>query len=312
MSQSVLLTGGKGFFGRCIASALKNHGYDVAEPGRPEFDLLDPVSVQKTLRALQPEIVVHSAAYYGGIGIINSEPAKVFHDNTLMLAHLLEASAKAGVKHFMSIGSACAYPGNVSGAMSESDYWSGRLHPSVEAYGFTKKIQEAGMRSYGKQYGMTSQMPIITNLYGEHDVFQEYRSHVAAALIKKVSDAKLGCKPEVLCWGTGSPVREFIYTEDAAEGVVRLLKSGHPDPLNIGTGVGTSIKELVELICELTGYEGNISWDPTKPDGVMHKVLDVSKMKEVLQWGPPTSLRDGLKKTIDWYSANKKEADSRS
>ncbi|MBE7466505.1 MAG: NAD-dependent epimerase/dehydratase family protein [Planctomycetes bacterium] len=312
MALTILVTGGRGFFGRRIVEALRAHGHEVAAPGRPEFDLLDPVSVARTLKVVRPHTVVHSAAYYGGLGICVAEPARIFHDNVLMAAHLLDGMAAAGsVKRFVSIGSACAYPGAVAGDMNESDFWAGALHPSVEAYGFTKKVQLVGARAYARQHGWTVQCPQITNLYGEHDVFTEYRSHVAAALIKKFADAKLEHKPEVVCWGTGAPVREFLYSGDAAEGVARLLETDYAEPLNIGTGIGTSIKELSEVTARVTGFEGRIVWDTSKPDGVLRKVLDVSRMKQILNWQPPTSLEAGLKKTVDWYLANKEAADAR-
>jgi GDP-L-fucose synthase len=211
----------------------------------------------------------------------------------------------------MAIGSACAYGGHIAGDMREDDFWSGPLHASVEAYGFTKKVLQVGLHAYGKQYGMQGQLPLVTNLYGEHDVFGEYRSHVAGALIKKFADAVQSCAKEVVCWGTGSPVREFIYVGDAAEAVVRLLKTDYLEPLNIGTGVGTSIKELAETIARCVGFRGEIVWDGSKPDGVGRKVLDVTRMKEVLGWTPPTSLEEGLVQTIRWYLANKETADAR-
>ena len=154
-------------------------------------------------------------------------------------------------------------------------------------------------------------MPVVTNLYGEHDVFTEYRSHVAAALIKKFADAVATGSSQVVCWGTGAPVREFIYVGDAAEAVARLLKSGYTEPLNIGTGVGTSIRELAELVGRLTGFRGEIVWDRSNPDGVLRKVLDVCRMESILGWKPPTSLEAGLVATIRWYLANKAAADAR-
>ncbi len=311
MTERVLLTGGSGFFGRRIAEALRRHDYEVATPGRPDFDLMDAESTRQVVRRMAPDIIVHSAAYYGGLGICIAEPVQIFSRNVLMGVNVLEAAAAAGVKKVMAIGSACSYPGGVVGDMKEADFWSGPLHPSVESYGFTKKVLEVGLRAYGKGCGIVGQMPIVTNLYGEHDVFGEYRSHVAAALIKKFADAVQAKAEKVVCWGTGAPVREFIYSGDAAEAVVRLLKSGYTEPLNVGTGIGTTIKELAELTAKLTGFRGEIVWDTTKADGVMRKVLDVSKMESVLNWRPPTSLEAGLKRTIGWYLENKAEADAR-
>jgi nucleoside-diphosphate-sugar epimerase len=311
MSATVLVTGSRGFFGRRVAAALRSHGFNVAAPVRPQFDLSDAASVDQMFSATRPEIVVHAAAYYGGLGICIAEPAQIFHRNVVMAVHLLNSAARYGVQRFMAIGSACAYGGHIAGDMRECDFWAGPLHPSVEAYGFTKKLLQVGLHAYGKQYGIQGQLPLVTNLYGEHDVFGEYRSHVAAALIKRFADAVQSGAKQVVCWGTGSPVREFIYVGDAAEAVVRLLKTNHFDPLNIGTGVGTSIKELAELIARCMEFTGDIIWDGSKPDGVDRKVLDISRMKDVLDWTPPTALAEGLKRTIRWYLANKETADAR-
>lgn len=311
MPERILLTGGTGFFGRRIAEALRARGHTVITPGRPDFDMMDPASTRRTLEQVRPETVVHSAAYYGGLGICVAEPIPIFHRNVVMGANLFDAAAKVGVKKILAIGSACAYPAGIDGDMAETDYWSGRLHPSVEAYGFTKKVLEVALRAYNRGQGIIGQMPIVTNLYGENDVFGEYRSHVAAALIKKFADAVIRGDKQVVCWGTGAPVREFIYSADAAEAVARLLETDHTEPLNVGTGIGTTIKELSEIVARLTHFQGEIVWDTTKPDGVMRKVLDVSKMESVLNWRPPTSLEAGLAKTIKWYMANKAEADAR-
>jgi len=311
MPERILLTGGTGFFGRRIAEALRARGHTVITPGRPDFDMMDPASTRRTLEDVRPETVVHSAAYYGGLGICVAEPIPIFHRNVVMGANLFDAAAKVGVKKILAIGSACAYPAGIEGDMAETDYWSGRLHPSVESYGFTKKVLEVALRAYNKGQGIIGQMPIVTNLYGEHDVFGEYRSHVAAALIKKFADAVIRGDKQVVCWGTGAPVREFIYSADAAEAVARLLETNHTEPLNVGTGIGTTIKELSEIVARLTHFQGEIVWDTSKPDGVMRKVLDVSQMESVLNWRPPTSLEAGLAKTIKWYMANKAEADAR-
>ena len=212
----------------------------------------------------------------------------------------------------MAIGSACSYPGGVAGDMKEDDFWSGPLHPSVESYGFTKKVLEVGLRAYGRGHGMIGQMPIVTNLYGEHDVFGEYRSHVAAALIKKFADAVAVTGRAGRVLGHWSRRCASSSTrDDAAEAVARLLECGYTEPLNIGTGIGTSIKELAELIGRLTGFKGEIVWDTSKADGVLRKVLDVSRMEAILGWKPPTSLEAGLSRTIRWYMENKAEADAR-
>jgi nucleoside-diphosphate-sugar epimerase len=311
MSRVVLLTGARGFYGRRIAQSLRRHGFEVATPGRPECELLDAGSVDRAFASIHPEIVVHSAAYYGGLGMCVTEPALIFHRNMLMGINLLNAATRHGVKRFVAIGSACAYAGNVSGDMKEDDFWAGPLHPSVEAYGFTKKVLQIGLNACRKQYGLEGQLPLVTNLYGEHDVFGEYRSHVAAALVKKFADAVQRGDREVTCWGTGNPVREFIYVGDAAEAVARLLRTNYFEPLNIGTGVGTSIRELAQLVARCVGFTGEIVWDASKPDGVARKVLDVTRMKEILGWSPPTSLEHGLRQTIHWYLENKELADER-
>jgi GDP-L-fucose synthase len=310
MVERVLLTGGSGFFGRRIAEALRRRGHDLATPGRPDFDLMDAVSTLRTLEGVKPDVIIHSAAHYGGLGLCVAEPAQIFYRNVLMGVNLFEAAARTGVRKIMAIGSSCAYPGSVTD-MKEDDYWSGPLHPSVESYGFTKRVLEVGLRSYGRGCGIVGQMPIINNLYGEFDVFREYRSHVVAALIKKFADAVQSRADHVVCWGTGSPVREFVYSGDAAEGVALLLDCGYTEPLNIGTGVGTSVKELAELTAGLVGFRGAIVWDSSKPDGVHRKVFDISRMESILGWRPPTSLEAGLNRTVRWYLENKAEADAR-
>jgi GDP-L-fucose synthase len=310
-SPVILLTGGTGFFGRRLLENLSDRGYQVAAPHRPGFDLMDRASVERTVREVAPGIVVHSAAYYGGLGITMREPAEIFFRNVQMSINIIDAAARFGVKRIVAVGSACGYAGDVAGDMREEDYWSGPLHPSVEAYGFTKKVQQVGINAYARQFGVKGQFPLLTNLYGEDDVYTEYRSHVIAAFIKRFADAALEHKPEVVCWGTGRAVREFIYSRDAAEAVARLLEKEYFEPLNVGTGVGTSIRELAEITARHAGYRGKIVWDSTKSDGVMRKVLDVTRMKKVLGWEPPTTLDAGMARTMKWYLAHKEEADAR-
>jgi GDP-L-fucose synthase len=308
----VLLTGGSGFLGRHIADKACEKGYEVLVPRSAEFDLVTGEGVDAYMGQATAErpvdVIIHSAAYYGGIGINQAEPATIFFRNTQMGLTIFEIAREYKVRKIVPIGSACSYPGYLHGDLKEETFWDGRLHDSVEAYGFTKKIQQVAQRAYHKQHGIESNHLVLTNLYGPHDVFTEYRSHVLSALIKKFTDAT----DKVTLWGDGSPIREFLYVKDAAEAIVRAVELPHDiDPINIGTGIGTSIKELAEMIAEYTGFRGEIEWDTSKPAGVQRKVLDVTRMKEKLGWQPQYCLAEGLKETVDWYLPNKAEADQR-
>ena len=312
MSTSVLLTGGSGFVGSVIAQSLAARGATVHAPRSAEMNLRDPASVRAALERYAPEVVVHSAAYYGGLGIVTQEPLKMLWYNVSMTAGLFEALQDyPQLKKSVVVGSACAYPGDVAGDMSEDDFWSGPLHASVEPYGFTKKVNLAGQRAMESMHGATWAHPVITNLYGPGDVFTEYRSHVVAALIKKFADATLEGRREVVLWGTGAPIREFLHAFDAADAIAHCALSDYQGVVNIGTGVGTTIRELAEVVREFTGFQGELVWDADKPDGVMRKVLDVSRMRDGLGWAPEYDLRRGLEQTITWYLANKDTADAR-
>jgi GDP-L-fucose synthase len=229
-----------------------------------------------------------------------------------MGANVIEACRLAGVKKFVGIGTACSYPGYLEGNLSEEKLWDGPLHETVRNYGLTKKMMQIQCWAYKKQYDFNGIHLILTNLYGPRDSYNEQRSHVVAALIRKFVEATLEGKSEVEVWGTGRPIREFLYVEDCAQAIVSAAEVyDDVEPLNIGTGIGTSIRELVEYVHDISRYNGDIRWNTDKPDGQMVKILDVTKMKEVLNWIPPTDLRTGLEKTITWYGANKAEADAR-
>ena len=307
----VFLTGGSGFFGRVLKRKFEEGGHKVIAPRSAEVNLLNGAEIEVSVKDASPDLLVHSAAYYGGIGINQHEPDNLFYYNTLMIANIYNAASKAGVPKVQGIGSACAYPGKADGDLREDDFWEGELHHSVKAYGFSKKLQEIAMEAYNKKNGMRGQLPLLTNLYGEHDVFTEYRSHVVSALIKRYVDCQMSNDPTIVNWGTGSPIREFMYVDDAAEACYRLAMTDFEGRINIGTGVGTTIKELAELVAKHADYDGDIVWDHTKPDGVARKVLNVSRMRDVLGWNPEFDLDTGLKKTIDWYLDNKEEADAR-
>jgi GDP-L-fucose synthase len=309
MYKKVLITGGNGFLGKHLVPICQEN-YEVLCPRSSEMDLYNYESVKSFLDLHNPEVIIHAAAYYGGININVEEPANLFHNNTLMTVNLFEAAAKNGVSKVISIGSACAYPGDIVGNMKESDFWSGPMHDSVIGYGSSKKIQLIAQQSYFKQYGLKANHLCLTNLYGEGDVFTEYRSHVVPALIKRFSDEINNSS--ITNWGDGSPIREFIYVKDAAKAISLFVEQPHDlKPVNIGTGVGTSIKELAELTASFMKFKGDLKWDVSKPNGVAVKVLDVSRMNEKIPNFTPTSFENGLSHTIDWYLKNKETADSR-
>lgn len=311
--KRVMVTGGAGFLGRHVVERLRRAEADIFVPRKRDYDFTNPADALRCLNEHPADIVIHAAAYYGGIGINQTQPARIFYENVMMGVGMMEAARRTGVRKFVTIGTACSYPGYLDGDLKEADLWAGPLHDSVVNYGLTKKLLAVQGSAYAKQYGFDSIHLILTNLYGPHDCYRPERSHVVAALIRKWVEATENAAPSVEVWGTGRPVREFIYVEDAADAILRAAER-YDDPklpLNIGTGVGTSIRALVETIHTLTRFDGEIAWDDSKPDGTGRKVLDVTRMTQALDWTPPTSLEAGLKKTIDWYRANKADADAK-
>jgi len=315
--MNILITGGSGFLGRHLIESANFAGHKVFAPRSSEMNLETCNGINEYFDLLksdnvQLDAIIHSAAYYGGIGINQTEPATIFYKNSVMAINVFEIARKFNIKKIMPIGSACSYPGHIIGDLSENDFWNGPLHDSVEAYGFSKKMQQVAQRAYFKQHSIESNHLILTNLYGRYDVFTEYRSHVVSAMIKKFADAKIENKSEVILWGDGSPIREFLYVGDAAQIIIKALELPHDTtPINIGTGIGTTIKELAELIAELSEFNGNLVWDISKPNGAIRKVLDINKMKEKIGFTPRTNIREGLAATIKWYIVNKEEADNR-
>ncbi|MFO0960459.1 MAG: NAD-dependent epimerase/dehydratase family protein [Isosphaeraceae bacterium] len=312
--KRVTVTGGAGFLGQHLVKRLKSYGAQVYVPRQRDYNLTTLDGCMRCLLEHPCDRLFHAAAYYGGIGINVNEPANLYYRNLVMGANLMEAARLAGVSKVINIGTACSYPGYLEGHLKEEDLWAGPCHASVVNYGLTKKMLAVQGHAYKKQYGLDSIHLILTNLYGPGDSYNPDRSHVVAALVRKWVEADLAKAPSIEVWGTGKPVREFIYVEDCADAIV-LAAEKYNDvtlPLNIGTGIGTSIRELVETINEVTGYKGRLDWNTDKPDGAAFKVLDVNRMKAALDgWVPPTSLKDGLKKTIGWYRANKAEADAK-
>ncbi len=299
--KTVLVTGGSGFLGRHLVSRLKEVKANVISPRKKEVNYISSDETFRFVKESKPEIVIHSAAYYGGLGITLAEPGKIYYENLLMGANLMEASRINKVAKFVSVGTACSYPGHLQNHLKESDLWAGPVHDSVAAYGGVKKMLAIQGMAYQKQYGFNSIHLIPSNLYGPHDCFDEYRSHVVGALIRKFIEAQRN-GDNVVVWGTGKAIREFLYVEDCADGILLATeKVNETLPVNIGTGVGTSIKELVETIVKSLSFKGKVIWDSNKPDGQAVKILDTTRMKSVLNWQPGTDLKTGVAKTLDWY-----------
>jgi GDP-L-fucose synthase len=275
--KRVTVTGGAGFLGTHLVRRLQRLGATVFVPRQREYNLTSLDACLKCLLEHPCEVLFHAAAYYGGIGINVTQPATLYYSNLVMGANLMEAARLAKVGKFVAIGTACSYPGYLEGDLKEDDLWAGPCHASVVNYGLTKKMMAVQAQAYKRQYGLDSIHLILTNLYGPGDSYNPERSHVVAALVRK-----------------------WVKYDDTAT------------PLNIGTGVGTSIRELAETIHAVSGYRGKVVWDADKPDGAAKKVLDVARMRQFLQgWTPPTDLRSGLAKTVAWYRANKAQADAK-
>ncbi len=312
--KKVTVTGGAGFLGQHMVKRLERMGAQVYVPRQRDYNLTALDACVTCLLEHPTEILIHAAAYYGGIGINVTQPATLYYRNLVMGANIYEAARLAKVGKVVAIGTACSYPGYLEGHLKEEDLWAGPCHASVVNYGLTKKMLAVQGVAYKKQYGLDSIHLILTNLYGPGDSYNPDRSHVVAALVRKWVEAEAANTPSVEVWGTGKPVREFIYVEDCADAIILAAQSYNDvnTPLNIGTGVGTTIRELAETVHDVSGYRGKMTWNTDKPDGAMMKVLDTTRLTAALGgWTPPTSLREGLNKTIDWYRANKAMADTK-
>jgi GDP-L-fucose synthase len=302
------VTGGAGFLGSFIVEKLvQEKGVspkNIRIPRSKELDLRKWENCEKTVEGM--DVVIHLAAKVGGIGFNQKNPATLFYDNVMMGVQMMEAARQAGVQKFVALGTVCAYPKFTPVPFMEEDLWNGYPEETNAPYGIAKKIMLVQAKAYRDQYGFNAIYLLPVNLYGPRDNFDPESSHVIPALIKKMVDAKLAEKNEIVVWGTGKASREFLYVEDAAEGILLSAeKYNKPDPVNLGVGKEITIKELVDLIAELTEYKGKIVWDTSKPDGQPRRFLDISRAKEEFGFEAKTIFREGLKKTIDWYVAYK-------
>jgi GDP-L-fucose synthase len=298
-----MVTGGSGFLGHHIVESLESRGYIVSVPRSRDYDLTDLDSTRSAIADLDPAVIVHAAADVGGIGYNKLFPADIFSNNLRMACNIMQAAAEVSIEKLVNVGSACAYPGDATGLMNEDDFLSGAMHPSVEGYGLSKRALYLGAEAYRQQFGLKSIFLVLTNLYGPRDKYRPKDSHVVAAMIRRFVEAVDEGVSKVTCWGSGTPTREFMYARDCAEAIVEATeKYSDNKPLNIGTGNGTTIKELAELTAEAAGYGGQIEWDTSKPDGAMFKVLDITRMDGALGgFTAGTTLKDGLKATVEWF-----------
>lgn len=305
-SKRVMVTGGAGFLGSYVTAKLKELGCkDIFIPRVEEYDLVQMSAVRKVYQDARPDIVIHLAAVVGGIGANRENPGKYFYDNLMMGVQLMEAGRQAGIEKFVALGTICCYPKFAPVPFKEDDIWNGYPEETNAPYGLAKKMLLVQAQAYRQQYGMNAIFLMPVNLYGPRDNFDPRSSHVIPALIKKVFDAKQAGEKSMTVWGTGKATREFLYAEDAAEGILLATeKYNKADPVNLGAGFEISIKDLVELIVKLTGFKGEIRWDATKPDGQPRRMLDVSRAEKEFGFKAKTLFEEGLAKTIQWYRQN--------
>lgn len=300
-----LVTGGGGFLGSHLVARLQAEGLDSFVARRDDYDLTEAANAARLFADARPELVFHLAAEVGGIGANRDNPGRYWYANLLMGTHVLEQSRRANVKKLVLAGTICSYPKIAPIPFREDDLWEGYPEETNAPYGVAKKALLVGAQAYRAQYGLNSIYLLPVNLYGPRDNFDPETSHVIPALIRKMHEAKEEGKPNVVLWGDGSPTREFLYVEDCAEGLwLAAQRYEGADPVNLGTGEEISIRELAELIAELTGFDGEIVWDTTKPNGQPRRRLDVSRAEQMFEFRARTRFREGLERTVAWYLEN--------
>mgnify|MGYP005817120939 CR=1 FL=1 len=328
--KKVAITGGEGFLGRAVFDMVVKRGAIPINISHSAINLLDLDSTIRFFSSEMPDYCIHCAGYNGGIEFNRMYPADILYSNTIMALNLYHACEYSQIKKLVSIMTSCAYPDTGMEVLEEENFWNGKPNDTIRAHGIAKRTLQAATEAYEKQYGFNSVTVCVTNLYGPYDTFDLVRTKVVGALIRKFTEAhdeylknvdiaiksnvdiSLIEKPTVECWGTGSPRREFMYVSDAAEAIVQALEKydDHTTPLNIGTGNDITIKELVKYIVEALKYDGEIEWNSEKPDGQLKKLLSTARMEKIININP-TSIKEGIGKTVEWYIKNKTWADSR-
>jgi GDP-L-fucose synthase len=308
--RRVMVTGGGGFLGTVVVRRLQASGADqIFVPRSSDYDLRTHDGIDRALADGRPDLVIHLAAVVGGIGANRENPGRFFYENAIMGIELMERSRGAGVGKFVQIGTVCSYPKFTPVPFREDDLWNGYPEETNAPYGLAKKMLLVQGQAYRQQYGFDVIHLIPVNLYGPGDNFDPASSHVIPALVKKCVDAREAGEDHVDVWGTGSASREFLYVDDAAEGIaLGAERYDGAEPVNLGVGREITIRELVELIARLTQFGGEIRWDPSKPDGQPRRTLDTSRARERFGFIATTGFEDGLRRTIDWYEADRMPA----
>ncbi|MFZ4721543.1 MAG: GDP-L-fucose synthase family protein [Phycisphaerales bacterium] len=305
--KRIVVTGGAGFLGQAVCERLRALGAaEVTVPRRAQYDLTTEEAAERLYRDARPQVVMHLAAEVGGIGANMANPGRYFFANMAMALHLIEGARRHGIERFVQTGTICAYPKFTPVPFREADLWNGYPEETNAPYGVAKKAALVMLDAYRRQYGLKSAYLLPVNLYGPRDNFDLQTSHVIPALIRKCVEARKAGADHITCWGTGAASREFLYVDDAADGLVRAAEvMDEPTPINLGTGMEITIRDLVALVAMLCGFHGEIRWDSSKPDGQPRRCLDTARAESLLGWKARIGFEEGLRRTIEWFEAQR-------